>query len=145
MKLADRKWKAEYFLDNQLDLGRCSFYNWQYPLTVCQMEKVHKFCICGEPFGYIETAAALEPTKNKQVGCQGNFYGYLPDGPAKTMKKPFEELKNSIRKPATGQSWHRQTYPPNRAAHVAIDTIENFTYEKWVSLPNLLVIQIVQC
>ena len=109
--MADRKWKAEYFLDNQLDLGRCSFYNWQYPLTVCQMEKVHKFCICGEPFGYIEPAAALAPTKSKQVGREGDFCGY----------------------------------PPNQAAHVVIDTIENFTYEKWVSLPNLLVIQIVQC
>ena len=59
----------------------------------------------------MESVEALAPTKNKQVGCEGNFCGYLP----------------------------------NQAAYVVLDIIENFTYEKWVSLPNLLVIQIVQC
>ena len=88
---------------------------------------------------------ALVPTKNKQVGCEGNFCGYLPVVPGKSTEKQPKKLKNSIRKPATGQSWQRQTYLPNQAAYVVLDIIENFTYEKWVSLPNRLVIQIVQC
>ncbi len=59
----------------------------------------------------MESVEALAPTKNKQVGCEGNFCGYLP----------------------------------NQAAYVVLDIIENFIYEKWISLPNRLVIQIVQC
>ena len=39
-----------------------------------------------------------------------------------------------------------QTYiPKKKREYVVLDIIENFTYEKWVSLPNRLVIQIVQC
>ena len=68
------------------------------------MEKVHKFCICGEPFGYTEPAAALAPTKNKQVGCEGDFCGYLPVVLGKSTEKQLKKLKNSIRKSATGQS-----------------------------------------
>ena len=60
------------------------------------------------------SAAALAPTKNKQVGCQGNFCGYLPVVPGKSTEKQSKKLKNSIRKPATGQSWQRQTYLPGR-------------------------------
>ena len=90
-------------------------------------------------------AAALAPTKNKQVGCEGNFCGYLPVVLGKSTEKQLKKLKNSIGNPVTGQSWQRQTYLPNRAAYVVLALIENFTYEKWVSLPNRLVIQIVQC
>ena len=43
------------------------------------------------------------------------------------------------------QSQQQAFYLPNRAAYVVLDIIESFTYEKWVSLLNLLVIQIVQC
>ena len=107
--------------------------------------KSSEYPVLSRRFGQIEPAAALAPTKNKQVGCQGNFCGYLPVVPEKSTEKQPKKLKNSIRKPATGQSWQRQTYLPNRAAYVAIDILENFTYEKWVSLPNRLVIQIVQC
>lgn len=117
----DRKWKAEYFLDDQLDLGRCIFYNCQHPLTVCQMEKVHKFCICGEPFGYIESAAALAPTKNKQVGCEENFCDYLPVARGKPTEKQPKKLKNSIKKPVTGQSQQQIFYLPNQAAYVVLD------------------------
>ncbi len=91
------------------------------------------------------SAAALAPTKNKQVGCEGNFCGYLPVVLGKSTEKQLKKLKNSIRKSATGQSQQQDFYLPNQAAYVVIDIIENFTYEKWVSLPNLLVIQSVQC
>ena len=65
-------------------------------------------------FGQIEPATALAPTKNKQVGCQWNFCGYLPVVPGKSTEKQLKKLKNSIRKPATGQSRQRQTYLPRR-------------------------------
>ena len=107
--------------------------------------KSSEYPVLSRRFGQIEPATALAPTKNKQVGCQGNFCGYLPGVPGKSTEKQPKKLKNSIRKPATGQSWQRQTYLPNRAAYMVLDIIESFTYEKWVSLPNRLVIQIVQC
>ena len=91
------------------------------------------------------SAEALAPTKNKQVGCEGNFYDYLPVARGKPTEKQPKKLKNSIKKPVTGQSQQQAFYLPNQAAYVVLDIIENFTYEKWVSLLNLLVIQIVQC
>lgn len=108
-------------------------------------EKSSEYPVLSRRFGQIEPATALAPTKNKQVGCQWNFCGYLPVVPGKSTEKQLKKLKNSIRKPVAGQSWQRQTYLPNQAAYVVLDIIENFTYEKWVSLPNRLVIQIVQC
>ena len=62
----------------------------------------------------MESVEALAPTKNKQVGCEGNFCGYLPGVPGKSTEKQPKKLKNSIRKPATGQSRQRQTYLPGR-------------------------------
>ena len=62
----------------------------------------------------MESVEALAPTKNKQVGCEGNFCGYLPVVPGKSTEKQLKKLKNSIRKPATGQSRQRQTYLPGR-------------------------------
>lgn len=38
----------------------------------------------------------------------------LPGVPGKSTEKQSKKLKNSIRKPATGQSWQRQTYLPRR-------------------------------
>ena len=42
------------------------------------------------------SAATLAPTKNKQVGCEGNFYGYLPNTPTKAARKAAGEAENSI-------------------------------------------------
>ena len=39
------------------------------------------------------SAAALAPTKNKQVGCEGNFCGYLPVVPGKSTEKQLKSLK----------------------------------------------------
>ena len=76
--------------------------------------KSSEYPVLSRRFGQIEPATALAPTKNKQVGCEGNFCGYLPVVPGKSTEKQLEKLKNSIRKPATGQSWQRQTYLPRR-------------------------------
>lgn len=74
--------------------------------------KSSEYPVLSRCFGYTEPAAALAPTKNKQVGCEGNFCGYLPVVPGKSTEKQLKKFKNSIRKPATGQSWQRQTYLP---------------------------------
>ena len=76
--------------------------------------KSSEYPVLSRRFGQIEPATALAPTKNKQVGCEGNFCGYLPVVPGKSTEKQLKKLKNSIRKPATGQSWQRQTYLPRR-------------------------------
>ena len=77
-------------------------------------EKSSEYPVLSRCFGQIEPATALAPTKNKQVGCQWNFCGYLPVVPGKSTENLLKKLKNSIRKPATGQSWQRQTYLPRR-------------------------------
>ena len=78
--------------------------------------KSSEYPVLSRHFGQIEPAAALTPAKNKQVGCQGNFCGYLPVVPGKSTEKQPKKLKNSIRKPATGQSWQRQNHLP-RISH----------------------------
>lgn len=75
----------------------------------------------------MESVEALAPTKNKQVGCEGNFCGYLPVVPGKSTEKQLEKLKNSIRKPATGQSWQR----PNLSAQ-AVKRERSFVMKKCV-------------
>ena len=42
------------------------------------------------------SAAALAPTKNKQVGCEENFCDYLPDISAKITEKTSEKPGNGI-------------------------------------------------
>ena len=66
--------------------------------------KSSEYPVLSRHFGQIEPAAALAPAKNKQVGCEGNFCGYLPVVLGKSTEKQLKKLKNSIRKSATGQS-----------------------------------------
>ena len=60
----------------------------------------------------MESVEALAPTKNKQVGCEGNFYGYLPTTLVKIAKKPCNKLFTSTLERLVGQRRLVQIYLP---------------------------------
>ena len=61
------------------------------------------------------------------------------------QKSSLKSLKTVSKSQPPGRASNKISYLPNQAAYVVLDIIESFTYEKWVFLLNLLVIQIVQC
>ena len=58
----------------------------------------------------MEPSATLIPTQNKQVGCEGNFYDYLPNIPAKAARKATGEAENSIFVIGAGQRQGHKLY-----------------------------------
>ena len=61
----------------------------------------------------MDAVEGLAPIQRKQVGCEENFYGYLPTTPAKTTKKPCNKLFASVLKRLVGQRRLVQIYLPD--------------------------------
>ena len=62
----------------------------------------------------MDAVEGLAPIWRKQVGCEGNFCGYLPTTPAKIAKKPCNKLFASALECLVGQRRLVQIYLPGR-------------------------------
>lgn len=85
------------------------------------------------------------PQRISKLGVRETSVAICPTYRQKSQKNPLRSRETAFECQPLGRASNKISYLPNQAAYVVLDIIESFTYEKWVSLPNLLVIQIVQC
>lgn len=85
------------------------------------------------------------PQRISKLGVREISVTICPTYRQKSQKNPLRSQEMAFECQSLGRASNKISYLPNQAAYVVLDIIENFIYEKWESLPNRLVIQIVQC